>query len=59
MRGGMQVMRPDGFVAVSQVMQALRMKKCGAVTLSELEMAVDMNDKCRFQLSRSDSDKSP
>ena len=50
MRGDLQVVRPDGFLAVSHVMQALRQKECGNVSLAELEAAVDMNDKCRFQL---------
>jgi RNA:NAD 2'-phosphotransferase (TPT1/KptA family) len=59
MTGGMQVMRPDGFVSVPHVMRALQTKRCGVVTPAELEMAVNLNDKCRFQLlSRSDSDKS-
>ena len=57
---GVKVVRPDGFIAVSLVQQALRQKNCGDVSLAELEAAVDFNDKCRFQLlSRQGSNTGP
>jgi RNA:NAD 2'-phosphotransferase (TPT1/KptA family) len=50
MRGPVNVVRADGFIPSAIVQEALRAKRCGIVTLDELVLAVDYNDKCRFQL---------